>query len=149
WYLHLFDVTQPDLNWSNPEVRAEFVSVLRFWLDRGVEGFRGEGAHGLVKEQELSDWTQAPKVLGGLEVGPPPPMWDQDGVHEIYQQWRAVLGTYPGGRGLGREACAARAESPPRRRRCGTRPAFTRSTSSGGGCWTRIRAAGSWSPRRG
>jgi alpha-glucosidase len=110
WYLHLFDVTQPDLNWSNPEVRAEFVSVLRFWLDRGVDGFRVDVAHGLVKEQDLSDWTQAPKVLGGLEIGPPPPMWDQDGVHEIYQQWRAVLDTYPGGRILVAEAWVTPAE---------------------------------------
>jgi alpha-glucosidase len=110
WYLHLFDVTQPDLNWSNPEVRAEFVSVLRFWLDRGVDGFRVDVAHGLVKEQDLSDWTQAPKVLGGLEIGPPPPMWDQDGVHEIYQQWRAVLETYPGGRILVAEAWVTPAE---------------------------------------
>jgi alpha-glucosidase len=110
WYLHLFDVTQPDLNWSNPEVRAEFVSVLRFWLDRGVDGFRVDVAHGLVKEQDLSDWTQAPKVLGGLDVGPPPPMWDQDGVHEIYQQWRSVLDTYPGGRILVAEAWVTPAE---------------------------------------
>ena len=110
WYLHLFDVTQPDLNWSNPEVRAEFVSVLRFWLDRGVDGFRVDVAHGLVKEQDLSDWTQAPKVLGGLEIGPPPPMWDQDGVHEIYQRWRAVLDTYPGGRILVAEAWVTPAE---------------------------------------
>jgi alpha-glucosidase len=51
WYLHLFDVTQPDLNWSNPEVRAEFVSVLRFWLDRGVDGFRVDVAHGLVRSR--------------------------------------------------------------------------------------------------
>ena len=110
WYLHLFDVTPPDLNWSNPEVRAEFVSVLRFWLDRGVDGFRVDVAHGLVKEQDLSDWTQAPKVLGGLEIGPPPPMWDQDGVHEIYQRWRAVLDTYPGGRILVAEAWVTPAE---------------------------------------
>jgi alpha-glucosidase len=110
WYLHLFDVTQPDLNWSSPEVRAEFVSVLRFWLDRGVDGFRVDVAHGLVKEQDLSDWTQAPKVLGGLEIGPPPPMWDQDGVHEIYQRWRAVLDTYPGGRILVAEAWVTPAE---------------------------------------
>ena len=49
WYLHLFDVKQPDLDWTNPEVRAEFESILRFWLDRGVDGFRIDVAHGLVK----------------------------------------------------------------------------------------------------
>ena len=110
WYLHLFDVTQPDLDWGNAQVRDEFVSVLKFWLNRGVDGFRVDVAHGLVKEQNLTDWTQAGPVLGGLDVGPPPPMWDQDGVHEIYQQWRAVLDTYPGGRILVAEAWVQPAE---------------------------------------
>ena len=92
WYLHLFDVSQPDLNWGNPEVRAEFVDILRFWLDRGVDGFRVDVAHGLVKDANLAEWTRPDKILGGLApAGPPPPMWDQEGVHEIYRQWRAVL----------------------------------------------------------
>ena len=56
WYLHLFDVKQPDLNWDNPEVGDEFESILRFWLDRGVDGFRVDVAHGLVKEQGLPDY---------------------------------------------------------------------------------------------
>ena len=56
WYLHLFDSSQPDLNWDNPEVRAEFEDVLRFWLDRGVDGFRVDVAHGLVKAAGLPDW---------------------------------------------------------------------------------------------
>jgi alpha-glucosidase len=105
WYLHLFDVSQPDLNWANADVRAEFVSVLRFWLDRGVDGFRVDVAHGLIKEANLVDWHYPAAIVGefGFE-GPPPPMWDQDGVHEIYQQWRAVLDTYPGGRILVAEA---------------------------------------------
>jgi alpha-glucosidase len=105
WYLHLFDVSQPDLNWANEDVRAEFVSVLRFWLDRGVDGFRVDVAHGLIKEAKLIDWHYPSAIQGGLgHEGPPPPMWDQDGVHEIYQQWRAVLDTYPGGRILVAEA---------------------------------------------
>ncbi|MEV6345119.1 glycoside hydrolase family 13 protein [Actinoplanes sp. NPDC051851] len=105
WYLHLFDVSQPDLNWALPEVRAEFEDVLRFWLDRGVDGFRVDVAHGLIKDPELTDWTAPSVVLGGLEpVGPPPPMWDQEGVHEIYRRWRAVLDTYEGGRILVAEA---------------------------------------------
>jgi alpha-glucosidase len=111
WYLHLFDVSQPDLNWDNPEVRAEFVDVLRFWLNRGVDGFRVDVAHGLVKEANLTDWTQESAILGGLEpAGPPPPMWDQEGVHEIYRQWRAVLDEYPGGRVLVAEAWVQPAE---------------------------------------
>jgi alpha-glucosidase len=111
WYLHLFDVGQPDLNWGNPEVRAEFVDVLRFWLDRGVDGFRVDVAHGLIKEANLVDWENTSAILGGMNPdGPPPPMWDQDGVHEIYQQWRTVLDTYPGGRILVAEAWVQPAE---------------------------------------
>jgi alpha-glucosidase len=108
WYLHLFDATQPDLNWGNPEVRAEFVDILRFWLDRGVDGFRVDVAHGLIKEENLPDWHAAPAILGGLvdDGGPHPPMWDQEGVHEIYQQWRAVLDAYPGEQILVAEAWA-------------------------------------------
>ncbi len=55
WYLHLFDPTQPDLDWRNPEVGDMFEDVLRFWLDRGVDGFRVDVAHGLYKEESLRD----------------------------------------------------------------------------------------------
>src|SRR3954469_3822460 len=92
WYLHLFDVSQPDLDWGNREVRDEFVGILRFWLDRGVDGFRVDVAHGLIKEDDLPDWDGPAAILGGLApVGPPPPMWDQEGVHDIYREWRQVL----------------------------------------------------------
>ena len=59
WYLHLYTPEQPDLNWPNPEVRQEFESILRSWLDRGVNGFRIDAAHGLVKHPALP-WTAAP-----------------------------------------------------------------------------------------
>ena len=55
WYLHLFDTTQPDLDWRNPEVADDVRDVLRFWLDRGVDGFRVDVAHGLLKEASLRD----------------------------------------------------------------------------------------------
>ncbi|MFI5891190.1 glycoside hydrolase family 13 protein [Actinoplanes sp. NPDC051513] len=111
WYLHLFDVSQPDLDWGNPQVRAEFVDILRFWLDRGVDGFRVDVAHGLVKEENLSDWDMPAVILGGLEpVGSPPPMWDQEGVHEIYREWRRVLDEYEGDRILVAEAWVQPAE---------------------------------------
>ena len=55
WYLHLFDTSQPDFDWSNPEVQEEFRGILRFWLDRGVDGFRVDVAHGLVKTDGLPD----------------------------------------------------------------------------------------------
>ncbi len=109
WYLHLFHPKQPDFNWDNAEVRAEFESILRFWLDRGVDGFRVDVAHGLVKEAGLPDWGEGQELVGNpddgdtgdhLSVGSDgatrkrAPMWDQDGVHEIYEQWRKVLDSY-------------------------------------------------------
>ncbi|TYL45763.1 glycoside hydrolase family 13 protein [Nocardioides sp. BGMRC 2183] len=96
WYLHLFDRSQPDFDWTNPAVAAELESVLRFWLDRGVDGFRIDVAHGLVKAVGLPD--EEPSGTA------PPPMWDQEPVHEIYRRWRGVVGEYPGDRILCGEA---------------------------------------------
>ncbi|MFC3500980.1 glycoside hydrolase family 13 protein [Micromonospora krabiensis] len=111
WYLHLFDTGQPDLNWDNPEIRAEFLDVLRFWLDRGVDGFRVDVAHGLIKQADLADWQEPQEILSGNEGDRPrPPMWDQDGVHEIYRDWRRVLDGYPGERVLVAEAWVEPAE---------------------------------------
>ncbi|HRB98684.1 MAG TPA: glycoside hydrolase family 13 protein [Dermatophilaceae bacterium] len=99
WYLHLFDVTQPDLNWEHPQVRAEFLDILRYWLDRGVDGFRVDVAHALVKAPGLPDYDDAPAapLTAAGDERPPThlaPMWDQDGVHEIYRSWRALLDSY-------------------------------------------------------
>ncbi|WP_083701851.1 glycoside hydrolase family 13 protein [Tersicoccus sp. Bi-70] len=113
WYLHLFDVTQPDLNWHNPEVVAEFDDVLRFWLDRGVAGFRVDVAHGLVKHPDLPDWDGHTAMVEGtkraegadpIEEHVPAPMFDQEGVHEIYRHWNEVLGEYDGDRMMVAEA---------------------------------------------
>jgi alpha-glucosidase len=65
WYLHLFDTKQPDLNWENPEVWEEMRSVIRFWLDRGVDGFRVDVAHGMVKEAGLPDWDGVAAMVEG------------------------------------------------------------------------------------
>jgi alpha-glucosidase len=90
WYLHMFAPEQPDWNWDSPEVRAEFLSVLRFWLDLGVDGFRIDVTDHLVKEDGLPD-------TAGHHHQPHP--WrDQEGVHEIYRSWRKVLDSYPGER---------------------------------------------------
>jgi alpha-glucosidase len=99
WYLHLFDKSQPDLNWDLPEVRSEFESILRFWLDKGVAGFRVDVANGLVKQSGLPDWDepQGGAVVPGATARRPP-MWDQDGVHEIYRSWRKLLDSYDGDR---------------------------------------------------
>ncbi len=100
WYLHLFDVKQPDLDWTQESVRAAFDNVLRHWLDAGVDGFRVDVAHGLVKEAGLPDQEAVAELLG-VNLGP---MWDQDGVHEIYRRWRRVLDEYDGDRALTAEA---------------------------------------------
>src|SRR6478752_636144 len=112
WYLHLFDPKQPDFNWEHPEVRAEFEAILRFWLDRGVDGFRVDVAHGLIKEDGLPDTGEERTTMlghaehegehghGFAEEAPRidhtkrNPMWDQDGVHEIYRAWRQILESY-------------------------------------------------------
>ncbi|MEU5795112.1 glycoside hydrolase family 13 protein [Streptomyces sp. NPDC047813] len=92
WYLHLFAPEQPDLNWEHPAVGDEFRSILRFWLDMGVDGFRIDVAHGLVKAEGLPDLGSAEqlKLLGNDVM----PFFDQDGVHAIYRQWRTILDEY-------------------------------------------------------
>lgn len=105
WYLHLFDVKQPDLDWTNAEVRAEFVSILRFWLDRGADGFRIDVAHGLVKAPGLPEWDHELELLEGSDPRfSRPPFWDQEGVHEIYREWHRVAADYAGDRVLVAEA---------------------------------------------
>jgi alpha-glucosidase len=101
WYLHLFDAGQPDLNWDDPRVRAEFEDILRFWMDRGVDGVRVDVAHGMVKVAGLPDEVPNPSDNAFVRSGP---MWDQDGVHEIFRAWRKVLDEYPGQRILVAEA---------------------------------------------
>ena len=88
WYLHLFTPEQPDLNWEQPEIREEFHSILRFWLDRGVDGFRIDVAHGLAKDHRepcatSSRTTTARSPRGGEDN----PLWDRDDVHDIYRGW--------------------------------------------------------------
>jgi alpha-glucosidase len=93
WYLHLFAPEQPDLDWSHPEVRAEFESILRFWYERGADGFRIDVAHGLVKDPAFPDL--GPRLRAPRAGDPRPhPHWDQDGVHDIYRRWRAVADEY-------------------------------------------------------
>ncbi len=126
WYLHLFDTTQPDLNWRNPEVGDMFVDVLTFWLDRGVDGFRVDVAHGLFKEADLRDQVLDEDVAassvpaestsggGGSMVERTmrdEPMWDQPEVHEVYRRWHDVLARYDGDRMLVAEAWTQSAES--------------------------------------
>src|SRR5665213_3442576 len=96
WYLHMFAPEQPDLDWSNPEVGEEFHAILRFWLDRGVDGFRVDVAHGLAKKH-----TEPLPPLGANSVDRQlryevldHPLWDRDDVHDIFRGWRKVLDEY-------------------------------------------------------
>ncbi len=92
WYLHLFDPAQPDFDWRNPAVGDLFESILRFWFERGVDGFRIDVAHGLVKDAALPD--------GRMDADghplPNPAMWNQPEVHEVYRRWRAISDSYDG-----------------------------------------------------
>lgn len=104
WYLHLFDTSQPDFDWTNPEVREEIEDVLRFWLDRGVDGFRVDVAHGLVKADGLPDTDLA--LDAALDATALAPMWDQPGVHEVFRSWRKLVDTYSEGSDADRILCA-------------------------------------------
>jgi alpha-glucosidase len=90
WYLHLFDTSQPDLDWENEDVRAEFDDVLRFWIARGVDGFRVDVAHGMVKDPALPDLGDEQELLG-TTFHVDHPHWDREGIHEINRRWRSVL----------------------------------------------------------
>lgn len=93
WYLHLFAPEQPDFNWANPEVRADFLKTLRFWSDRGVDGFRIDVAHALTKD--LTDPLPSEAELDAIPRGEGQhPIWDRDEVHEIYAEWRKVFDSY-------------------------------------------------------
>jgi alpha-glucosidase len=83
WYLHLFAPEQPDFNWNSEAVRDEFLDVLRFWYERGVDGIRIDSAAVLIKDPDAEP--------DGLD-----PYTDRDGVHEIYREWRRVSDQYPG-----------------------------------------------------
>ena len=105
WYVHLFDSSQPDLNWENPVVREEFENILRFWLDRGVDGFRVDQPHAMAKAEGLPDHPYVAEAGAGfIEGRENPPMWFQESVHEIFRDWRKILDSYPGDRAMCGEA---------------------------------------------
>ena len=93
WYCHLFARQQPDLNWANPEVREDFKATLRFWADRGVDGYRVDVAHALAKD--LSEPLRSkPTLYESLGTDGNDPLFDRDEVHEIYAEWREVFNSY-------------------------------------------------------
>jgi len=92
WYLHLFAKEQPDFNWDNDEVRADFRTTLRFWSDRGVDGFRVDVAHGLVKD--LTEPLPSAAQMSATNVPGRNRLFDRDEVHDIYADWRRVFDQY-------------------------------------------------------
>ncbi|MDQ1694821.1 MAG: alpha-glucosidase [Frankiaceae bacterium] len=82
YYLHLFDSSQPDLNWRNPAVHEQFHAILRFWLAREVDGFRIDVAHALYKDRDLHPGDRN--------------AWDQDEVFGVWREWRKVIDDYDG-----------------------------------------------------
>ena len=95
WYLHLFDIKQPDWNWDNPAVADEFDSILRFWFDRGVDGFRIDVANSMAKAAGLPDVDVDPatgELLTNTLTGSP--YLNQPHVHDILRRWRTVADSY-------------------------------------------------------
>ena len=92
WYLHLFLPEQPDLDWGNPEVVAAMHDTLRFWLDRGVDGFRMDVIHCIGKDPALAD------VASHLEKIPYCALHESEHTFELLRGIRGVLAEYPGDR---------------------------------------------------
>ncbi|MER6399546.1 glycoside hydrolase family 13 protein [Kitasatospora sp. NPDC001603] len=93
WYLHLFTPEQPDFNWRHPAVSTEFERVLRFWLDRGADGFRIDVAAGLYKHPDLPD-SPDPWADERTRDSVNPLAWNQPEVHRIWRDWRAICEEY-------------------------------------------------------
>ena len=104
WYLHTFAPEQPDLDWTDEEVRAEFDAILRFWFDRGVDGLRVDAAPALAKVPGLpdADYGTDPGFATGEWVDNP--HWDVEEVHDILRRWRAIADEYDGDRAFVAEA---------------------------------------------
>jgi alpha-glucosidase len=98
WYLHLFAPAQPDLNWDNPQVRAEFECVLRFWFDLGLDGLRVDAASGFAKDPDLPDFGFLAEDIFTPVKWTGAPLWDVEGVHDIFRSWRAIADSYEGDR---------------------------------------------------
>ncbi len=93
WYLHLFTKEQPDFNWDNPEVHEDFLKTLKFWSDRGVDGYRIDVAHALKKNLEpLPDRKSF--SLEVMKSDGTDALFDRDEVHEVYKEWRELFNQY-------------------------------------------------------
>lgn len=93
WYMHLFAKEQPDLNWDNPEIHADFLKTLEFWSDRGVDGFRVDVAHALTKQLDPLP-SRSSYQLEVMRSDGQDALFDRDEVHEIYREWRRLFDRY-------------------------------------------------------
>jgi alpha-glucosidase len=91
YYLHSFLPQQPDLNWWNPEVRKAFEGILRFWLDRGADGFRIDVAHKTVKPRDIAAGLLGENPRGTPDLTPPA---DEPELHALLRTWRKLLNEY-------------------------------------------------------
>ncbi|HET9647927.1 MAG TPA: glycoside hydrolase family 13 protein [Microlunatus sp.] len=117
WYCHLFAPEQPDLNWDNPEVREDFKTTLRFWADRGVDGYRVDVAHALAKDLSWPLRSKPTLEDEGVPLDGTDPLYDRNEVHEIYAEWREVFNEYDPPR-----TAVAEAYAPSERRALYARP---------------------------
>lgn len=108
WYLHIFDSSQPDLNWTNPEVAQDFLATIDFWLQKGVSGFRVDVAVGLAKDMSYQDDIEPQLRVDAMRLdlydpenpdasedirkwAQDSPLFDRDEVHQIYTKWQEVF----------------------------------------------------------
>ena len=95
WYMHLFAPEQPDWNWDNEEVRADFRKTIKFWCDRGVDGFRVDVAHALIKDLKNGHLPERQSFdVSVIKPNGTDDLFDRDEVHEIYASWREIFNTY-------------------------------------------------------
>ncbi|PKV75113.1 alpha-amylase family glycosyl hydrolase [Pontibacter ramchanderi] len=97
YYYHAFLKEQPDLNWRNPEVQEAMLNVMRFWLDKGVDGFRVDVMWHMIKDDQLRDNPVNPNYKAHqatYEKLIPAYSTDQPEVHDIVHKMRRVLDSY-------------------------------------------------------
>ncbi len=95
WYLHMFAPEQPDWNWENPAVLEEFDRILRFWFDRGVDGFRIDVGDSMFKAREWADTPIDPATgIGSWEKVDGAPMWNQPELEIVQRRWREIARSY-------------------------------------------------------
>ena len=94
WYMHLFAPEQPDFNWDNREVQLDFLKTLRFWADRGVDGFRVDVAHAMKKD--FKRLHIAKKSMNAFKIAQDGTdiLFDRNETHEIFREWRKVFNEY-------------------------------------------------------